>query len=175
MVIFINTNRFKSYIISPFTFPSFQWNCPSSFYVNPKTFYLYRITDSLTLSGSAHEKDYISCCREIIQKAPSYLNLAGSAKKVQVALTNIYIHNEKLYFVLSQGNAFPINYDINFIELTVGTLVYLNGGDDLSVHFSRVEKAGGKVTRSKTPIGKNGFMPIFMDTEGNRVAFHSMM
>ena len=76
-------------------------------------------TDSSTLIASAHEKDYISCCREIIQKAPSYWNVAGSAKKVYFALTNIFIHNEKLYFVLSLGNASSINYDINFIELTV--------------------------------------------------------
>ena len=55
-----------------------------------------------------------------------------------------------------------------------GTLVYLNGGDDLSEPLSRVEGAGGKVVLPKTSIGENGFMAIFMDTEGNRVAFHSM-
>ena len=55
-----------------------------------------------------------------------------------------------------------------------GTLVYLNGGEDLSVPLSRVEKAGGEVIQSKTSIGENGFMALFRDTEGNRVAFHSM-
>ncbi|MEZ5038642.1 MAG: VOC family protein [Saprospiraceae bacterium] len=55
-----------------------------------------------------------------------------------------------------------------------GTLVYLNGGDDLAQPLSRVEKAGGKVVMPKTSIGENGFMAIFMDTEGNRVALHSM-
>ena len=55
-----------------------------------------------------------------------------------------------------------------------GALVYLNGGDDLSVPLSRVESAGGKVILPKTNIGENGFYAIFMDTEGNRVAFHSM-
>lgn len=55
-----------------------------------------------------------------------------------------------------------------------GTMVYLNGGDDLSVYLSRVEGAGGKVVMPKTNIGENGFMGIFMDSEGNRVAFHSM-
>ena len=55
-----------------------------------------------------------------------------------------------------------------------GTLVYLNGGDDLSVALARVEPAGGKIIAPKTAIGENGFMAIFMDTEGNRVAFHSM-
>lgn len=55
-----------------------------------------------------------------------------------------------------------------------GSLIYLNGGDDLAVPLARVEKAGGKVVMPKTAIGENGFMAIFKDTEGNRVALHSM-
>jgi predicted enzyme related to lactoylglutathione lyase len=55
-----------------------------------------------------------------------------------------------------------------------GALVYLNGGDDLSVPLARVETAGGKIIMPKTSIGPNGFMARFTDTEGNRVAFHSM-
>jgi len=55
-----------------------------------------------------------------------------------------------------------------------GTIVYLNGGEDLSLPLSRVEQAGGKIIVPKTSIGENGFMAHFIDTEGNRVAFHSM-
>lgn len=55
-----------------------------------------------------------------------------------------------------------------------GALVYLNGGNDLNEPLSRVEGAGGSVVMPKTPIGENGFIAMFMDTEGNRVAFHSM-
>ncbi len=55
-----------------------------------------------------------------------------------------------------------------------GSVVYLNGGDDLDVPLARVEKAGGKVLFPKTSIGENGFIAQFMDTEGNRVALHSM-
>lgn len=55
-----------------------------------------------------------------------------------------------------------------------GALVYLNGGEDLSVPLSRVESAGGKIIRPKTSLGPNGFMAQFIDTEGNRVALHSM-
>ncbi len=55
-----------------------------------------------------------------------------------------------------------------------GSVVYLNGGDDLSVPLSRVENAGGKVVMPKTSIGENGFIAHFIDTEGNRVALHSM-
>ena len=55
-----------------------------------------------------------------------------------------------------------------------GTLAYLNGGDDLSVILSRVEKAGGKILLPKMTIGANGFMAHFLDCEGNKVGLHSM-
>ena len=55
-----------------------------------------------------------------------------------------------------------------------GSLVYLNGGDDLSVPLSRVESAGGEVLVPKMAIGEHGHIAIFKDTEGNRVAFHSL-
>lgn len=55
-----------------------------------------------------------------------------------------------------------------------GTVVYLNGGDDLSIPLARVAAAGGRIILPKTSIGANGFMAHFIDTEGNRVALHSM-
>lgn len=55
-----------------------------------------------------------------------------------------------------------------------GALVYLNGGDDLSVPLSKVEAAGGRIVLPKTAIGENGFMAHFIDTEGNKIALHSM-
>ena len=55
-----------------------------------------------------------------------------------------------------------------------GSLVYLNGGEDLSTPLSRIEAAGGKIVLPKTSIGPNGFMAHFEDTEGNKVALHSM-
>lgn len=61
-----------------------------------------------------------------------------------------------------------------FVPSETGTIVYLNGGEDLSVALSRVEGAGGKIIIPKMSIGENGFMAHFNDTEGNRVALHSM-
>jgi len=55
-----------------------------------------------------------------------------------------------------------------------GPLIYLNGGDDLSVPLSKIEAAGGKILLPKTSIGPNGFMAHFTDTEGNKIALHSM-
>ncbi len=56
-----------------------------------------------------------------------------------------------------------------------GTTVYLNGGDDLSPILAKVEPAGGKVIVPKTEITPEiGFFALFLDTEGNKVALHSM-
>lgn len=54
-----------------------------------------------------------------------------------------------------------------------GALVYLNGGDDLSVPLSKVEAAGGKILLPKTSIGPHGFMAHITDTEGNKLGLHS--
>jgi predicted enzyme related to lactoylglutathione lyase len=62
----------------------------------------------------------------------------------------------------------------NFVPAMTGTTVYLDGGKDLSVPLGRVESAGGKVILPKTSIGNNGFIALFIDTEGNKVGFHSM-
>lgn len=61
-----------------------------------------------------------------------------------------------------------------FTPSATGALIYLNGGEDLSTPLAKVEKAGGKVILPKTSIGGNGFMAHIMDTEGNKIALHSM-
>lgn len=55
-----------------------------------------------------------------------------------------------------------------------GVVIYLNGGENLAEPLARVETAGGKVVLPKTGIGPNGFIAIFIDSEGNRVGLHSM-
>ncbi len=61
-----------------------------------------------------------------------------------------------------------------FEPSTKGALIYLNGGEDLSTPLSKVEAAGGKILLPKTSIGPNGFMAHILDTEGNKIALHSM-
>jgi len=56
-----------------------------------------------------------------------------------------------------------------------GALVYLNGGDDLSGPLNRVVSAGGSVIMPKTKISDEiGYYALFTDTEGNKLAFHSI-
>lgn len=62
----------------------------------------------------------------------------------------------------------------NFVPAKTGITVYLDGGNDLSIPLERVESAGGKVIQQKTAIGDNGFIALFIDTEGNKVGLHSI-
>lgn len=54
-----------------------------------------------------------------------------------------------------------------------GTMVYLNVAD-IEGALQKVEDRGGKSVQAKMSIGEYGFIGVFIDTEGNRVAFHSM-
>ncbi len=55
-----------------------------------------------------------------------------------------------------------------------GTLVYLDANPDLQETLNRIESAGGKIIQEKKQISEeHGFMALFIDSEGNRMALHS--
>lgn len=55
----------------------------------------------------------------------------------------------------------------------IGVLVYF-ASVNVNDEISRVEAAGGKVVQQKTQISPDvGYMAIFIDSEGNRIALHS--
>jgi predicted enzyme related to lactoylglutathione lyase len=56
-----------------------------------------------------------------------------------------------------------------------GTLVYLTANSgNLANEMGRVEAAGGKVEMEKKQISEeHGYMGVFTDSEGNRIAMHS--
>ncbi|HEY4196853.1 MAG TPA: VOC family protein [Mucilaginibacter sp.] len=56
-----------------------------------------------------------------------------------------------------------------------GPLIYLNGNPDVQIILDRVEEAGGTIIIPKTKISEEqGYMAVFLDNEGNRLALHSM-
>ena len=57
---------------------------------------------------------------------------------------------------------------------TDGPLLYLNANPDVQNVLDKVEAAGGKIIIPKRSIGQYGFMAAFIDTEGNRIALHSI-
>lgn len=56
-----------------------------------------------------------------------------------------------------------------------GCIIYLNGNPDLQNVLDRIESSGGKIIVPKTQISpEHGYMAVFHDTEGNRIALHSV-
>ncbi len=56
---------------------------------------------------------------------------------------------------------------------THGTVVYFSSAD-VQNELDRVEAAGGGIIQPKTQISEEiGYMAVFRDSEGNRIALHS--
>lgn len=56
-----------------------------------------------------------------------------------------------------------------------GVLIYFNSlTGDIDTELSRVEKAGGKILSPKRLIAEDiGYMAVFIDSEGNRIALYN--
>jgi len=73
------------------------------------------------------------------------------------------------------GGALCYNKDFYKPSSTDGPLIYLNGNPDVQKILDKIEPAGGKILVSKTQISPEyGHMAVFIDTEGNRIALHSV-
>ena len=58
---------------------------------------------------------------------------------------------------------------------TDGVVAYLNGGSDLQTVLDKVASNNGKVIVPKTHISPEvGYIGMFIDTEGNKMAVHSI-
>ena len=61
----------------------------------------------------------------------------------------------------------------SYVPSHEGTLVYFSS-EDLQTELDRIEGAGGKILQPKTQISpEHGYMGVFEDCEGNRMALHS--
>ena len=57
---------------------------------------------------------------------------------------------------------------------TDGPMIYLNCDGRLPVAIAAAGQNGGKVLQPRHSIGPHGFRAIVLDSEGNRIALHSM-
>jgi uncharacterized protein len=60
-----------------------------------------------------------------------------------------------------------------YIPSHTGVLVYF-GVPDMESVMERIKQNGGRILLTRTSIGEYGFIAHFEDTEGNKIALHSM-
>jgi predicted enzyme related to lactoylglutathione lyase len=73
------------------------------------------------------------------------------------------------------GGAIVHSGGFHKVSATDGPLVYLNGNPDVQIILDRIEAAGGEILVPKTEISPEyGHMAVFLDSEGNRIALHSV-
>lgn len=98
-----------------------------------------------------------------------------------VFAVNIEIHNfgglEMGWFPHKEGETLATGTLIkqeSYVPSAEGTLIYF-ASKDVQIELELIEKAGGKIYKRKTQISpEHGYMAVFIDTEGNRVALHSL-
>nr|WP_299388948.1 VOC family protein [Allomuricauda sp.] len=71
------------------------------------------------------------------------------------------------------ANGSLIQHESYTPSTTDGVLIYFSSAD-VQNELDRIEQAGGKILKGKTQISPDvGYMALFVDSEGNRVALHS--
>jgi predicted enzyme related to lactoylglutathione lyase len=87
---------------------------------------------------------------------------------------NVTDVNSMAIFPVTTGIGGAVIAGPGSIPSDTGTLIYLNGGNDLQEVLSKVKEAGGRVVMPKTLINKDaGYFAIFIDCQGNKLALHS--
>jgi len=71
------------------------------------------------------------------------------------------------------GAAGALVKEESFIPSYEGSVVYFSVGD-IDETLGKIKASGGQTILAKTSIGEYGFVAYFEDSEGNRVALHSM-
>lgn len=99
---------------------------------------------------------------------------------LNISLTRLDLPNIKMRMFpiddpMGVGGALVSSDGFHKPSATDGPLIYLNANPDVQRVLNKVEKAGGKILVPKTQISPEyGYMAVILDTEGNRIAFHSI-
>lgn len=111
-----------------------------------------------------------------LKRATTFYETIFGITLIPLDLPNIKMRMFPLEDMMTQvGGALVDSGGFHKPSATDGPLIYLNGNPDVQIVLDRVEGAGGKIAVPKTMISPEyGYMAVIMDTEGNRIALHSI-
>ena len=110
-----------------------------------------------------------------INRAQKFYETIFDITIVPIDLAQIQMRLFPIENQMNIGGAVVYNDQFYKPSSTEGPLVYLNGNPDLKNILGKIEAAGGKIIVPKTQISPDhGYMALFIDSEGNRMALHSI-
>ncbi|HTQ27479.1 MAG TPA: VOC family protein [Puia sp.] len=110
-----------------------------------------------------------------LQRAQTFYETIFGLSMIPLETPNIKMRLFPIEDQMGVGGALADSNGFHKPSATEGPLIYLNANPDLQLVLDRVEKAGGKIVVPKTEISPEyGHMAVFIDTEGNRIALHSL-
>jgi uncharacterized protein len=111
-----------------------------------------------------------------IDRAALFYETIFGIKLIPLDLPNIKMRMFPLDDMTTQvGGALVNSGSFYKPSVTDGPLIYLNANPDVELVLNKVVAAGGKILVPKTEISPEfGHMAVLSDTEGNRVALHSV-
>jgi len=110
-----------------------------------------------------------------INRAQKFYETIFGIQMIPLDLQQLQMRMFPMESPMNIGGAVVQNGDFYKPSADSGPLVYLNGNPDVQIVLDKIEAAGGKIVIPKTEISPEyGHMAVFLDTEGNRVALHSI-
>jgi len=110
-----------------------------------------------------------------LNRAQQFYEAIFGTSLTPLDLPNIKMRMFPLEDMMGVGGAIVDSGGFHKPSATDGPLIYLDANPDVQIVLDKVEAAGGKIMVPKTMISPEyGFMAVIIDTEGNRIAFHSV-
>ena len=111
-----------------------------------------------------------------LERAQKFYETVFGISMIPMDMENIRMRMFPLDDMMKQvGGALVDSGGFHKPSLTEGPLIYLNANPDVQLVLDKVEAAGGKIMVPKTQISPEyGNMAVLVDTEGNRIALHSV-
>ncbi len=110
-----------------------------------------------------------------IERAQKFYETIFDIKMIPLNFDNLQMRMFPISDPMNIGGALVHNSDFYIPSSTHGPMVYLNANPDIQIIIDKIETAGGTIIVPQTEISpEHGYMAVFLDTEGNRIALHSI-
>lgn len=110
-----------------------------------------------------------------LDRAAAFYETIFQVKLNPLDMPNFKMRMFPLDDIMGVGGALTYSEGFYKPSATDGPLIYLNANPDVQIVLDRIPAAGGSVLVPKTEISpEHGYMAVFLDSEGNRIALHSV-